>query len=652
MRVAVDTGGTFTDFVTIVEGKLLTHKVSSTPKNPAKAVVQGLEELCEQTPEVLLHGTTVGTNAFLTRKGAKVLLITTAGFEDVIFIGRQNRPKLFDFRVTKPKSVIPRSHVIGIPERISANGDVLVPLNQEELKLLRQYVIEKKFESIAVCLLHSYANPVHERKIKNALSDLGIPISLSSEILPEFREFERTSTTLLNAYLAPIVAKYVSHLKKALPHTRIFLMQSSGGLMPAEAVYRRAVATLLSGPAAGVTGALALAKMFGISRLITLDMGGTSTDVSLCDGGLTYTQSYELEGYPIRIRMIDIHTIGAGGGSIASFDKGGALKVGPESVGADPGPACYGRGGRFATVTDANLVLGRLLPHRFLAGRITLRQEESFKVLSQLASKRGFTTEELALGVINIVNTNMEQAIKKVSVERGLDPKDFTLFCFGGAAGLHATDLAFRLRMKQIFIPRFAGVLSALGLLLARPVFDLSRSVFFEGDQVALEYISPVAEDLVEQGICEAEKYGYSRQSLRAEVEIDLRYKGQSHELTVPFDVDFCKHFHEKHHRLYGYSLPVNPLEVVAVRARLFTDPPSIELPKKKDGTLKPAEKSRIILSDGKKTMVPVYLWEELPPEVELVGPVLIVGLYSTVWVEPGWQAAIDKYGNLWLREA
>ncbi len=649
MRVAVDTGGTFTDFVTIVKGKLLTHKVSSTPKDPAKAVLQGLEELSEQTPELLVHGTTVGTNTFLTRKGAKVLLITTAGFEDIIFIGRQNRPKLFDFRVTRPKAVISRSHVIGIPERISARGDILVPLNQEELEVLRQYIIEKRFESIAVCLLHSYANPIHERKIKDAFSDLNIPISISSEILPEFREFERTSTTLLNAYLAPVVAKYVNHLKKALSYTRIFLMQSSGGLMPAEAIYKRAVATLLSGPAAGVTGALALANMFGISRLITLDMGGTSTDVSLCDGGLTYTHRYEIEGYPVCIRMIDIHTIGAGGGSVASFDKGGALKVGPDSVGADPGPACYGRGGHSVTVTDANLVLGRLLPHRFLGGRIPLHPEESFKVLSQLASKRGFTIEELALGVIKIVNTNMEQAIKKVSVERGLDPQDFTLFCFGGAGGLHATDIASRLRMKQILIPRLSGVLSALGLLLARPIFDLSRSVFLEGDQVALEYLSPVIEELIEEGIREAARYGYSRQSLKAEIEIDLRYKGQSHELTVPLDKNFREHFHKTHHLLYGYSLPVNPLEVVAVRARLFTNPPSLELPQKKEGILKPRERSRIILYDGKKVMVPVYLWEQLPPEAELIGPVLIVGPYSTVWVEPGWRAATDKYINLWL---
>lgn len=650
MPVAVDTGGTFTDFVVLTEGKLRTHKVSSTPLDPAKAIIKGLEELAYLEPEVFFHGTTVGTNAFLTRKGAKVLLVTTAGFEDVIFIGRQNRPRLFDFMVTKPKPALSRRQVVGVPERISATGEVLDPLNREELEVLKQSIMEKKYESIAVCLLHSYANSLHERKIKEFLSDLGLPISLSSEILPEFREFERTSTTFLNAYLAPVLAKYVKRLRKTLPRTKLFLMQSSGGLMPAEAIYRRAVATLLSGPAAGVNGAWTLARLLGLSQIITFDMGGTSTDVSLCNGGFTYTQDYEIEGYPIRLKMIDIHTIGAGGGSIAAFDKGGALKVGPASAGADPGPACYGLGGRWPTVTDANLVLGRLLPHRFLAGRITLHQERAFKVLAEYASKRGFTIEELALGIIEIVNINMEQAIKKVSVERGLDPQDFTLFCFGGAGGLHATALASRLRIRQIIVPRFSGVLSALGLLLAQPAFDFSRSVFFEGNQVSFEYLSPLIEELAEQGLQEVAKYGYRREELRAEAEVDLRYKGQSHELTVPFSFDFREKFHEAHHRLYGYSLPVNPLEVVGIRIRLSGNPSSFELPKKTDGRLRPVEKSQVILAEKDKVLTPVYLWEDLPPEAEFSGPALVVGPYSTVWVEPDWQAATDRYLNIWLR--
>ncbi len=652
MKVAVDTGGTFTDFVALKDGQLQTHKVSSTPADPAQAVLTGLKDLGVESPEMLLHGTTVGTNAFLTRRGARVLLVTTAGFEDVIFIGRQNRPKLFDFWVTKPEPVLRRAQIIGLKERISPEGEVLDALSREDLALLRRFVQERRFESVAVSFLHAYANPLHEERVKEVLAETGLPVSLSSEVLPEFREFERTSTTVLNAYLFPVVARYVNRLRRALPHTKIFLMQSSGGLMPVEALAHRAVATLLSGPAAGVHGAFCLGQLLGVSRLITFDMGGTSTDVSLCDGAPTYTSDYVLEGYPVRLKMIDIHTIGAGGGSLASFDRGGALKVGPESAGADPGPVCYGRGGKRPTVTDANLALGRLLPHRFLAGRLTLDQQGALKALGSLAASKGFSAEELARGIIQIVNTHMEQAIKKVSVERGLDPQDFTLFCFGGAGGLHATALASRLRMRQILIPRFSGVLSALGLLMARPVFTFSQSVFFSGAQVSLEYLAPVIEELAEKGLAEVSRYGYPREVLQAEAEVDLRYQGQAHELTVPFEARFRERFHEIHQRLYGYSLPVSPLEVVAVRIRLFTEAPQVELPKISGGKEDPVEKAQVILDDGAKVWAPVYLWEELAAEVELSGPCLVAGPYATVWVEPGWRVFTDVYGNLWLKEA
>ncbi len=649
MRVAVDTGGTFTDFVAEKDGKLLTHKVSSTPRDPAEAVLKGLEELGVKTPRVLLHGTTVGTNAFLTRRGARVLLITTRGFEDVIFIGRQNRPKLFDFFVTKPPPLLKRSQVVGLPERVDARGEVLKALSGEDLSLLRRLLQEKKFEAVAVSLLHAYANPIHEQKVKEALLDLGLPISLSSEILPEFREFERTSTTLINAYLAPIMASYVGRLGRALPRSRVFLMQSSGGLMPAEAVGRRAAATLLSGPAAGVYGAFSLARALGRDRIITFDMGGTSTDVSLCDKAPTYTRDYQLEGYPLRLKMIDIHTIGAGGGSLVHFDRGGALKVGPQSAGADPGPACYGRGGLEPTVTDANLILGRLVPEFFLGGRLRLEKERAYKAFSNLAHKHGFGVEELALGAITIVNTNMEQAIKKVSVERGLDPVDFTLVCFGGAGGLHATSLAERLRIKEVLIPRLSGVLSALGLLMARPSFDFSQAVFLTKEKVAFEYLLPLLEELAERAFAEVARYGYRREDLRAEAEIDLRYEGQSYELTIPFTADFKEQFHALHQRLYGYSMPLASLEVTAVRLNLATDPPPLTLPRVEGKKKEPIFSQEVLLADGKKLNVPVYRWELLSPGVYLRGPLLLVGDYATVWVEPDWEAALDDYGNIWL---
>ncbi len=650
MKVAVDTGGTFTDFVIEQEGRLVHYKVSSTPEDPARAILEGLEALGFTSPTLLLHGTTVGTNAFLTRRGARVLLITTAGFEDVIFIGRQNRPKLFDFWVKKPPPLLSRRQVVGVSERVNAQGEVLKALSSEEIKLLRRLLQEKKFDSVAVSLLHSYANPLHEKKIKKGLEDLGVPISISSEVLPEFREFERTSTTLVNAYLAPIMARYVGHLNRALPRTKIFLMQSSGGLMPGEAVGRRAAATLLSGPAAGVQGAWTLAQLLGLKKIITFDMGGTSTDVSLCDKGPIYTRQYQIENYPVHLKMIDIHTIGAGGGSIAAFDRGGALKVGPRSAGASPGPACYGRGGEELTVTDANLFLGRLLPHYFLGGRLKIQKELSLRALTRLAEKGHFHPEELALGVIEIVNNNMEQAVKKVSVERGLDPKDFTLVCFGGAGGLHATALARRLSLRQILIPRLSGVLSALGLLMARPSFDFSRAVFLKDDQVAYEYLLPLFEDLLRQAMRELAQYGYQPPEIETLAEVDLRYQGQSYELTIPFDPQFRERFHEVHQRLYGYALPLAPLEAVAIRVNLSVKVSGLELPRIQGQHLLPRETTEVTVSLHQKVVCPVYWWEDLPSEAEFSGPALVVGPYATIWIEPDWHTSVDTYGNLWLR--
>ncbi|OAG28533.1 hydantoinase/oxoprolinase family protein [Thermodesulfatator autotrophicus] len=649
MRVAVDTGGTFTDFVAEVDGNLLTHKVSSTPQDPSQAVLEGLSALNARVPKVLLHGTTVGTNAFLTRKGARVLLITTKGFEDIIFIGRQNRPKLYDFFVEKPRPLLRPSQILGLAERINAKGEIIKGLSQEELELLKRFVEKKNFQSVAVSFLHSYINPIHEQKVKEALQNSGLPISLSSEILPEFREFERTSTTLVNAYLSPVMAAYVGKLSRELPDTRIFLMQSSGGLMPAEAVGKRAASTLLSGPAAGVYGAFSLARKLGREKIITFDMGGTSTDVALCNQGPTYTYQYTLEGYPVHLKMIDIHTIGAGGGSLIYFDKARALKVGPESAGANPGPACYNRGGTEPTVTDANLILGRLPAQYFLGGRLKLSKELAKKAFARLAQRHNFSIEELALGAMEIVNTNMEQAIKKVSVEKGLDPQDFTLVCFGGAGGLHATSLAERLRIKEVLVPRFSGVLSALGLLLARPSFDFSKSIFLQDEEVAFEYILPLIEELAAKALKELARYGYYQKDLRVEAHLDMRYKGQSYELTVPFTYDFKDKFHVQHQQLYGYSMPLAPLEITAIRLNFSADPPSFELPLVSGENLTPVGKEMVLLADGKKTDVSVFLWEELPPDSEIKGPALVVGAFATIWIEPYWRSSVDKFGNIWL---
>ena len=652
MRIAVDTGGTFTDFVAEAEGRLLVHKLPSTPKDPSRAILSGLKDLehrANQKVKEVLHGTTVGTNAFLTRRGARVVLLTTRGFEDVIFIGRQSRPELYNFMVEKPRSVVAKSRVFGVNERVLADGTVEIPLTPEELERIRNWVYQKNPEAIAVCLLHAYLFPDHERRLRESLSELGLHISLSSEVRPEFREFERTSTTLINAYLAPVMARYVERLSRELSGSRIFIMQSNGGLMPAEAVGERAVTTLLSGPAGGVAGAVKLAQALGFHRLLTLDMGGTSTDVSLCDGGPTYTREYEIEGHPVSLPFIDIHTIGAGGGSLAWFDPGGALRVGPQSAGADPGPACYGRGGDRPTVTDANLFAGRLLPHRFLAGRMSLRYEIAEKALGELAQNRGLTPETLALAILEIVNTNMEKALRKVSLERGYDPRDFVLTAFGGAGALHAAELAQRLDIPEVFVPRLSGVLSALGILVSEPRFDFSKGWSLK---------APPEYEKLKQGFAElkARAEGELRalgitQDLAFEEKVDLRYRGQSFEITVPFSPNFEEAFHREHERLYGYRLPDSPIEATALRLTVVQKRAPLEWPLFEGGRrLNPCETTEFLVSPGKRLRAPVYLWEKLPLETEVQGPALIIGDYTTVYVPPDFKATCDRYGNLHLR--
>ncbi|MBX6422519.1 hydantoinase/oxoprolinase family protein [Thermosulfurimonas sp. F29] len=653
MRVAVDTGGTFTDFVAEAEGVLLTHKVPSTPEDPSRAILRGLSELAERTGEPVaevLHGTTVGTNAFLTRRGARVALLTTRGFEDVVFIGRQARPALYDFMVEKPRPVVARSLVLGVRERVLADGTVEVPLTGEELERVRTWVKNRRPEAVAVCFLHAYAFPEHERRVARVLADLGLHISLSSEVRPEFREFERTSTTLLNAYLAPVMGRYVRNLAAALPESRIFIMQSNGGLMPAEAVEARAVTTLLSGPAGGVMGALAVARKVGFERIITLDMGGTSTDVSLCDGAPTYTREYEIEGHPVALPLIDIHTIGAGGGSLAWFDAGGALRVGPQSAGADPGPACYGRGGTRPTVTDAHVLAGRLLPHRFLGGRMPLHPERATRALAETGAPRGLSPEALARAIIEITNTNMETALRRVSLERGYDPREFVLVAFGGAGALHAAELTERLAIPRVLVPRLSGVLSALGILTAEPRFDFTAGLRPSRDPVSREFLAARLAALREKAREEIRRLGFPEGDLSFREFVDLRYRGQSFEITVPFGPDFEEAFHREHERLYGFRLPEKPLEATAVRLSATVCRPVPELPPFRGGEgLRPVEHTGLLVGKGRRLRSPVYLWEELPVEAEFSGPALVVSDFATVYLPPGFRAACDRYGNLHL---
>ncbi len=489
LRIAVDTGGTFTDCVWIdpAGGQLRILKIFSTPADPSQAIVEALRKIAHEGALVLLHGTTVGTNTLLERKGARTALVTTTGFEDVIEIGRQARPKLYDFFFDRVEPLVARDLRFGVEERTACDGEILTAPSLEHLQALSSRVAVTHPQAVAISLLFSFANPKNELAVAEALRPLGIPLSISHEILPEFREYERTSTVVVNAYLQPVMKGYLQRLSSGVANgrARIFVMQSNGGIAALAAAAREPVRTVLSGPAGGVVGAAATARASGFERVIAFDMGGTSTDVSLVDGAIataviSTTNDAQVAGLPVGVPMLDIHTVGAGGGSLARFDAGGALRVGPESAGADPGPICYGRGGQ-PTVTDANLLLGRLQAEHFLGGEFKLDLERTQKITQAWLKKQKsrLTLEQFADGVIRVVNATMEKAIRVVSVERGRDPRDYALVAFGGAGGLHACALAEALGIPGVIVPALPGALSALGILASDVVKDYSRTVLW-----------------------------------------------------------------------------------------------------------------------------------------------------------------------------
>ncbi|MBI3731965.1 MAG: hydantoinase/oxoprolinase family protein, partial [Chloroflexi bacterium] len=459
--LGVDIGGTFTDFVLLRNDQLVIHKLLSTPDDPSRALLEGVRDLRLASDGEIIHGSTVATNALLERKGARTALLTTRGFADVIEIGRQNRLRLYDFAQSKPAPFVPPEWRFEVAERLDEQGRVLLPIDANDLNALGERLIAEQIESLAVCFLFSFLNPAHERAVRAALQ---IPyLSLSSDVLPEYREYERVSTTVINAYVAPIVARYVEQLEHGLAGRRLRMMQSNGGSIRATTAKSVAARTALSGPAGGVVGAFAAAQLAGFDQIITFDMGGTSTDVSLCAGEPLETSEGSIAGFPLRLPMLDIHTVGAGGGSLARVDAGGALRVGPESAGAKPGPACYGRGGAHVTVTDANLLLGRLAPGKFLGGRMRLDVPAAEAATDRLAQAMDCDRLTAAAGVVRVVNATMERAIRRVSIERGFDPREFTLVAFGGAGPMHACALAAALNIPRVLVPRHPGVLSALG---------------------------------------------------------------------------------------------------------------------------------------------------------------------------------------------
>jgi len=651
MKVGVDTGGTFTDFVCWDGKKWIYLKIPSTPQNPAEAVLKGLGQLGGEENLDVVHGTTVATNTLLERKGAKTAIVTNRGFEDVIEIGRQNREELYNLHYKRPEPLVPRGLRFGLSCRINYKGEILEDLKEEELDELLKNLKEEGVESVAVCFLHSYTNPEHEERVGEFLKNQGgFFVSLSHEVVSEFREYERFSTTVVNAYVSPKMASYLSFLKEKLGKNRLSIMQSNGGIISPEKASEEAVRTILSGPAGGVVGASYVGKLAGFNKLITFDMGGTSTDVSLVDGRPRVTSEGKVAGFPVKIPMIEIHTVGAGGGSIAYLDEGGALRVGPRSAGALPGPVCYGRGGKDITVTDANLYLGRLSSEHFLGGKMKLFPELVEKRMKEFSRKVGLSPEELAEGIITVVNSNMEKALRKVSVERGYDPSEFTLISFGGAGGLHCVELAQSLKIPRVLVPKNPGLLSALGLVVADRVKEFSLTVMLEEEEASPEVLEEIYSLLKERMLEELEREGLEEEIIFEKL-LDVRYKGQSYEITVPLFPDFRNNFEREHRKLYGYVHEGRPLEIVNLRLRSIgttKKPPLEEV--EAGNNLPPPEAflgEREVFYKGAKEKFYLIDREKLKGGNRIDFPAIILEYSSTTFIPPGYEAEVDKYGNI-----
>lgn len=651
--IGVDTGGTFTDFVFKEGERWGVYKLLSTPSNPAMAVLEGLKELAEGKTKQIIHGSTVATNAILERKGAKTALITNRGFEDIIEIGRQTRTRLYDLNYRKGDHIVPSDLRFGVGGRIRYTGEETEALDLPSARQIIREIGDSPVESVAVCLLFSYVNPSHEKAVGALLAPLGLSVSLSHEILAEFREFERTSTTVINAYVSPKMQKYIGHLMGELgEQDSLAIMQSNGGRISAETAMRESVRTILSGPAGGAVGACEIGKMAGYSKIISFDMGGTSTDVSLMDGGLSLTMESQISDYPLKVPMIDIHTVGAGGGSIAYLDAGGALRVGPESAGADPGPVCYGKGDQ-VTVTDANLLLGRLIPEKFLGGSMKLQANRLQSPFEGLAAETGLSILELAEGILSVVNTAMEKAIRVISIERGFDPREFVLLAFGGAGGMHGAFLARLLSIPRVLVPQNAGILSAIGMLMADVIKDYSFTVMKNQFDTTKGGLSALLENLEEKGTRDLLAEGVSEDNLVLERYLDMRYEGQSHEMIVPFTDDYIEQFHKLHERSYGYKNEGKTVEIVNIRlrARGFPDKPRFKKAKKL--TERPAREAflgeREVVFDQAVTRTQVVDRERLRSGNRINGPAIVVEYSSTIVIPPYAGGFVDEYGNIVL---
>lgn len=675
--IGVDVGGTFTDFsvFNLETGELFHYKDSSTPGDPSRAIVKGVKDVLEikkaQARDVvyLAHGTTVGTNALIEKKGARVGLITTEGFKDLMEIGNQKRPSLYDLQAQKPVPLIPSGCNIGVRERIRYDGSVYTPLDEENVRQAVRQLKQYGVQAIAVCTLFSFINPAHENRIKEIIAEVypEVYTTISSELAPEFREYSRMSTTVLNSYLGPVMKKYVNNFQTSVREMGIqaepYITQSNGSIISIKETIDCPIKCAVSGPSAGVVAASFIGRQCNADKIITFDMGGTSADISLIENFTPQVSNErEVEGYPARIPMINIITIGAGGGSIAQIDEGGALKVGPKSAGAVPGPACYGRGGTQPVVTDANIVLGKLNQKRILGGRMEVYLDLAHEALDRcICEKSGLSRAQAANGIITVVNSNMVRAVRSVSVEKGYDVREFSLMAFGGAGPLHACEVAKELGIRQVIIPPHPGTLCSLGLLLADTKFDMSRTLILEGKVENLPKFNEQFADMFHQGSEALDREGVTKERRCFEFAVDMRYQRQNFEISIPVPTGEMTEqdlrraiadFHAEHKRSYGYCNEQAPVQFVSYRASAIG---IIDKPEMTEQPLCPAApapvplETRSVLFQGESEYrpTPVYRRESFIPGQSIAGPCICEQMDTTLVVPESWIIHVDGYGNL-----
>ena len=674
-KVGIDTGGTFTDIVLFHEqtGKLDIAKVPSTPHNPAEGILNGIKKITEMAGitvadiNLLIHGTTVATNAILENKGVKTALLVTEGFKDVLSIMRQDRPLMYDFFAQRPKELMPRHLRFEISERMLYDGTEYQALDRAQALKTIEEIKKENVAAVAVCLLHSYINPSHERELKELLEQEmpGVKISLSSETVPEIREYERMSTTVLNSYVHPVMENYLNQLDEELKkigfHEEIHVMQSNGGIMSRKMASEQCINTAVSGPAAGVVGSVNIAKLAGSENVITVDMGGTSFDICLAYKGVfSLTKQTEIGGHAIKVPMIDIHTIGAGGGSIAWIDPGGALRVGPQSAGAEPGPACYKKGGREPTVTDANLVLGRIDPAYYLGGEMDVDIALSTKAITEkIADPLGLSLEQAAEGIIRVINAGMAKGIRYVSVEKGYDPREFAMVSFGGGGSLHAMEIAEDLGIAKVIVPLIPGVTSAWGLLMADFRHEFTQTYYKREKDIEFDDLNNRFAELTTEAFDRIRSENVPEESVVMERSADIAYFGQGYELAIPFpldDMDAEKlevvkdKFHKAHEDAFGYCLREAEISIVNLGVTSIGKMPRPELSIREieQGNGEQAVKSVRPVYLGKEYMdIRIYDRYLLKPGNAFAGPCIIDQIDTTTLVWPGQQCEVDTYGNL-----